>query len=129
MENVGKGVTGVYLLYCTANSKGYIGSCWNLLGISRRWSNHLSSLRNGNHSNAKLQRAWNKYGEGSFQFLMLNYLPRNKDVCLKVEQSYFDNNEYWKDLYNIVRVAGGCGGHSKEAKVLMSEKREKKSFE
>ena len=56
---------GIYLIHCNANHFFYIGSTNNLY---IRRSNHVTYLRRGTHYNIILQRTWNKYGEGSFEF-------------------------------------------------------------
>jgi group I intron endonuclease len=87
---------GVYIIRCTVNEKLYIGSSDN---IRRRWMEHRSRLRKGNHANTHLQNAWNKYGEIAFIFDVL------EEVCdiahlIEVEQKYL--NCFRGDwLYNV----------------------------
>lgn len=56
---------GVYAITCTANNQVYIGSSVN---IFTRMRNHKSDLTAGRHYNSKMQRAFDKYGENSFEF-------------------------------------------------------------
>lgn len=58
-------VSGIYAIKNTHNGKLYIGSSARL---RRRAYEHFSALRKGQHFNVHLQRAWRKYGEGSFSF-------------------------------------------------------------
>lgn len=77
----------------------YIGSSKN---IKNRWYTHKKLLAEGTHHCTYLQNAWNKYGEPSFEFQVLEEcLP---EELLVKEQWYFDSTEY--DLYNLSKVAG-----------------------
>lgn len=59
---------GVYKILNTVNNKFYIGSSVN---IQQRFKAHISYLNKGVHNNQYLQNAWNKYGESSFEFIIL----------------------------------------------------------
>lgn len=59
---------GVYMIFCSANCKRYIGSS---VSVMARWSRHVRELRRGVHANKKLQACWNKYGEQSFSHAVL----------------------------------------------------------
>jgi group I intron endonuclease len=61
-------ISGIYLILNTSNSKKYVGKSQHIFS---RWRAHLKTLRNGIHPNPHLQRAWQKYGEESFTFLIL----------------------------------------------------------
>lgn len=58
----------IYGIKNTQNGKIYIGSTNNM---TRRFKRHKTDLRNGKHSNQYLQRAWDKYGEDSLDFIIL----------------------------------------------------------
>ena len=60
--------SGIYQIRNLVNGKVYVGSAVNL---QHRRREHRSDLRNGNHHSIKLQRAYNKYGESSFAFEIL----------------------------------------------------------
>ncbi len=108
--------TGVYQIRNLKNSKRYIGSASASGGIDGRWSDHRSELRRGIHANQKLQRAWNKYGEASFVFEILE--PCEAAQCIKREQYYLDtllfaseNDSRFSELgYNICRIANSSFG-------------------
>lgn len=68
-------MTGIYKITCTSNNKVYIGQS---VSIKRRWRDHLMALRKNGHYNPKLQRAYNKYGENSFTFEILELCPKEK---------------------------------------------------
>lgn len=60
--------SGVYQIRNRVNGKVYVGSSANM---RKRRNTHFSDLRRGIHSNTHLQRAFNKYGEDSFIFEVL----------------------------------------------------------
>jgi group I intron endonuclease len=59
---------GIYAIRCLPNSRLYIGSAKN---FRTRWRAHRSLLRSKRHPNPKLQKAWNRHGESSFSFEVL----------------------------------------------------------
>lgn len=58
-------ISGIYQIRCLENGRVYIGSSINL---KRRRNSHFSQLRRNVHYCFHLQRAFNKYGEESFVF-------------------------------------------------------------
>lgn len=77
--------SGVYLIYCLANSKAYVGSSKK---VSSRLASHRYYLRHGNHGNHHLQNAWNKYGEGNF--LMGVVQNCSESELITCEQTWID---------------------------------------
>ena len=71
---------GVYLIENKVTGKRYVGS--TTINLQQRWNDHKSGLRNNKHANIHLQRTWNKYGEESFVFSIIeqctNVLEREK---------------------------------------------------
>ena len=65
-------ICGIYSVYCLANRKRYIGIS---IDIENRWADHTSRLRAGRHRNQRLQSSWNKYGEESFEFMVIQEVP------------------------------------------------------
>ena len=86
-------ISGIYILTNNINGKRYIGSSNN---IRKRLWKHRSLLRHNKHENQYLQNAWNKYGENSFTFVVLEKCEI--DVLLQREQYYIDT---LKPEYNI----------------------------
>lgn len=84
-------ITGIYKITCTTNSKFYIGSSND---IKRRWTEHKCNLRKNRHCNPKLQNCWNKYGEASFQFDIIEHVDINS-LHIK-EQDWLDNTKAYK---------------------------------
>lgn len=58
-------IIGIYKITCLSNNRVYIGQSVN---IKNRIQCHQSLLRRNVHFNCYLQRSFNKYGEASFQF-------------------------------------------------------------
>ncbi len=94
--------TGVYKILNIVNGKYYIGSTKQKFRI--RINHHLQALKNNNHKNSHLQRAWNKYGENSFEFYIVEIC--NKDIVYQREQWYLDNRDTQLS-YNINPNATG----------------------
>ncbi len=127
-------VAGVYKII-DGKDRVYIGSSVNM---KNRISNHKRDLRNNRHSNKKLQRSWNKYGEEFFYFEEL-------ETCSKAD--LIAREQYWLDTsqpyYNILRTAYSVLGlrhseefkqarrkfrHSDETKISMSKTRLGRKF-
>lgn len=66
---------GIYMLINLSNGKRYIGSSCNLYN---RLHEHLYNLKNNKAHNKHLQSSWNKYGECSFSYEILEYCDRYK---------------------------------------------------
>src|SRR3990167_10276418 len=106
---------GIYQIRNTVNGKRYVGSAENLV---RRESAHWTNLRRGAHHSAHLQRAWNKYGEKNFEFLVVGRCAPERLVDL--EQEVID---HLKPEYNINPTAGSSLGirRSEETRRKISE--------
>ena len=89
----------IYSILNKVNNKRYIGSAIN---FKTRKKLHLYRLRHDFHHSILLQRAWEKYGEENFQFLILEDVDENYKL-LEREQWWLDNTP---NEYNICKVAG-----------------------
>ena len=69
------------------------------LGIGHRLCEHRCELRKNIHHNPKLQRAWNKYGERSFIFIMIEKVD-DKSSLTKKEQFWMDEWDAYHNGYN-----------------------------
>lgn len=74
------GKPGVYALTIDGIVR-YVGSTGS--DLESRKSNHLANLRNNKHKNIALQESFNKSGESSYQFVVLDFCP--KSLTLKLE--------------------------------------------
>jgi hypothetical protein len=95
---------GIYKIVNKENGKFYVGSS---IKIAKRWWSHKKALRLGIHHNLHLQRAWNKNGKDSFDFVVERIIPDNssEEELLKIEQEYLDKSVGQEDCYNIAKVA------------------------
>ena len=73
-------ISGVYKIVNRITSKYYIGSAVNMsFNKSGRWYRHKRELIANRHHNPHLQRAWNKYGEDAFEFIILEEINKNEN--------------------------------------------------
>lgn len=102
--------SGVYVIKNKLNNKIYVGSSFC---VRRRLKDHLNKLLQNKHNNKHLQSAFNKYGQTSFQFAILEYCEPIKDTILAIEQKYLDLNPE----YNNAKCAKNNAGwhHTKES--------------
>jgi group I intron endonuclease len=79
---------GIYKITFGNPNKVYIGSS---IRIEVRWSTHKTELRGERHS-CRMQNAYNKYGEGSMTFEIIEELPHciSRNYLLSREQHYID---------------------------------------
>jgi len=109
---------GIYQIKCSSNGKVYVGSSKN---IEERWIKHRYDLDRNIHHNQYLQSVWNKYGEHTFQFSILEVCAAN--VLLEREQHYLDILFDSTNVLNLARIAGSPHKlkHSEETKRKISE--------
>lgn len=95
--------SGIYEIRCLVNGKVYIGSA---VWIAKRWRHHREALRKGSHHSPTLQRAWNKYGEGAFEFSVLLLAPPER--LIELEQAELDARRAAQpgQGFNVNPVAG-----------------------
>jgi len=109
--------SGIYAIKHKDSGKIYIGSAVNL---SRRKREHFRKLRSGIHPNPKLQNSWSKYGEDSFEFVILKYCVR--EMLIETEQKFIDEFNPVETGFNILKIAGSTIGykHTDETKERLS---------
>jgi group I intron endonuclease len=93
-------VIAVYAITCEATGKRYVGGTTR---VKRRWRyDHCWELRAGKHYNRRLQRDWDRYGEGAFTFEVLRpRLSCDKQRLQASEQYYIDRlDTVWPRGYN-----------------------------
>ena len=111
-------MTGIYCIENKVNGKKYIGQAKD---INKRWSQHKSGLRNNAHSNDHLQKAWNKYGENAFDFVVIEEIP--EEFLSAAEIWWIDYLSTYDNGYNLTTGGEGSNGHkmTEEAKRHLSE--------
>jgi len=102
--------TGVYAIRNKITGAVYIGSTSHNFRI--RFKTHRKLLRRNRHDNIYLQRAWNKYGEESFEFFIVESMAASPDIIVKAEQRWID---YYRqsteiDCYNLRPEASSSKG-------------------
>lgn len=111
---------GVYQIRNLVNGKVYIGKSKNL---QSRKSGHFASLRKGLHANKHLQNSYNKYGEKSFVFEIVEYVD-NEEKLIEREQFWIDKVRSRKENfeYNIRKQAESNEGlkHTEASKKKIS---------
>ena len=111
---------GVYKILNIVTNKIYIGSS---ITITKRFSQHRDDLKNNKHCNKYLQASWNKYGEKSFKFEIIELCE--KDVLEVREQFWIDWLKSTDDKfgYNLRKLANNNSGYkfSEEVRANMSK--------
>lgn len=92
-------ICGVYKITNDKDGKFYIGSSKD---IEQRWYEHKYELKNHKHGNKYLQNAWDKYGEDSFSFEVVEECDQK--IQFEREQHYLNIlNPFEESGYNLVR--------------------------
>lgn len=115
--------SGIYRITCTVTKKIYIGSAINL---RKRRKEHFRTLRRKTHSNQYLQNAWNKYGEQSFTFEVVEYvLPLSLTAR---EQYWLDKiKPFGRKGFNLAPTAGSTLGCKRSPASLETRAKMRKS--
>ena len=72
-------ISGIYKIICI-NDKFYIGSSVNIEG---RLKYHIRFLKRNKHTNKRLQKAWNEYGEKNFRFEIVEIIYDVKQLQIR----------------------------------------------
>ena len=89
-------VVGIYCIKNVISGRIYIGSSINIAG---RWKQHRYQLNTNRHENHYLQHSWNKHGEGSFEFSILEVI----DLTKKLEiLSNVNSSSLHKRVINLI---------------------------
>lgn len=111
---------GIYKIINVVNNKFYIGSAVN---FSRRKTRHFSELRTNKHNNRWLQASWNKHGENSFVFAVVEEV-QDKELLLEAENRWLKEHVGKDYCYNIgVDATAPMLGMSGEASPTWGRKR------
>lgn len=103
---------GIYEIKNNITQKVYIGSTTTT--FNKRFNQHLHLLRKNKHHCNYLQNAWNKYGENSFTFNILEKMNNSSmEDIIAMEQIYIDYHlENNIEIYNMSFVAGLAKSHT-----------------
>lgn len=116
--------TGVYKIVNWLDGKVYIGSAGK--SLRTRLKQHRNALRANRHQNRHLQNAWNRDGEESFVFSVIERCEPGK--CIEREQAWIDDClASGVELYNhYLNAASPLGSkHTEETKAHLSEVRKR----
>lgn len=113
----------IYAIINITDDKHYVGQASDK---DLRWAMHRKSLRGYYHHSILLQRAWSKYGECNFIFVVLEIL--NDSSKLNEREIYWGN--LLKPEYNIAPLGGSMRGykHTDEARLNMSNSHKGKNY-
>jgi group I intron endonuclease len=78
---------GIYQIIHKINNRRYVGSTQR---FEDRWNTHLRELRSNKHHNKFLQNDFNKSGEASFRFEIVEIVDGDKTIRQEREQFYLD---------------------------------------
>lgn len=110
---------GIYRITNKVNGNCYIGSS---VDLQRRRRQHFNNLANDIHVNSHLQNAYNKYGDTSLEFEIIEYI----EIDDNIKETLLEREQFWIDTinpeYNILPIAGSTLGfkHSEETKQKLS---------
>jgi group I intron endonuclease len=101
----------IYKISNTINNKVYVGQTKKV--FHSRMNSHKCLLRNNKHYNKHLQLAWNKYGEASFTFEVIEQLDPEMNFDLSNLERYwikFYDSMNPEKGYNLTEGGEGCLG-------------------
>jgi hypothetical protein len=107
----------VYGIFHKDSDTFYVGSS---IDVGVRFRHHRYLLRHNRHTCAYLQNAWNKHGEASFEFRVIEESVGTFEDLRRLEQSYLD--KHWGGLYNSMKTVDiGNIWDSTDRRVRMAE--------
>ena len=103
----GVNIKGIYIIKNLENNRVYVGET---LDVVRRWTEHLQKLHDGKHNNKELQKDFNIFGKGAFEFYVEIFLDKSvnynqtyiKILLLLLERKTI--NKYKQDGYTLYNM-------------------------
>lgn len=86
----------IYGIRHVVSGRIYVGSAVN---VRLRWSVHRYALRKGTHPNRMLQYSWNKHGEATFVFCVLERVSDPSRLC--------EREDFWIQSFRATERAHG----------------------
>lgn len=108
--------SGIYCIENLSNEKKYIGKSVN---IEKRFIYHRHLLNNNKHWNSHIQNSWNKNGENSFRFWLIEECE--KEILSKKEIYYIQFFNTKITGYNNSDGGEGISNPTLETRVKMSK--------
>lgn len=106
----------IYRIFNVVTEQFYVGSAIKFL--RRRWE-HIDALKKNTHHCARLQAAWNEYGQDAFQFEILEEVLDSD--ALKIEDTYLIQNAGKEHCYNTATSTMQPPSVSQDARVKISD--------
>lgn len=110
----------IYKITNTVNGKVYVGQTVQV--VKKRFVRHQVMLRKQNHPNKHLQASWNKYGDSSFTFEVIEKFDSEMNFDLNnLERYWIKHFDSMNPLKGYNKTEGGSNGKpSEETKKKMS---------
>ena len=107
--------SAIYAIVNQTTRDMYVGSA---VAVNRRWNAHRCNLRKQKHHCKHLQNAFAKYGEGNFDWEIIEHV---NDPSKLIEREQFWLN-FFQPIYNKRKIADSCYGvkRSEESRQKMS---------
>lgn len=120
--------SGIYGIRNKLNQKIYVGSA---VDVKKRWSTHLTVLKQGKHHSHRLQKAWDKFGQENFEWVILQKCRVENLIRYEQQWLEFYQSANSKHGYNILSIAGSPLGSKRtpEVKLKMSEIARRRNYD
>ncbi|WP_373530024.1 GIY-YIG nuclease family protein [Nostoc sp.] len=80
-------ISGIYSIRNLITNMQYIGQSTQ---IKNRWQSHMRELNKSRHSRTLLQQDWNLYGANTFEWLVIEAVPAEREQLLIRERYWMD---------------------------------------